>query len=252
MDLRKEVGPLHCSHFSQNSSKIIVAPGKHHLIPSREPSPVCVECLSIPGPFCTLGSTQLLDEHRAFWCIWSCKRATGVRHEVVAASPERPPSPAVLQNCFLWACILLQVLSREGSKPWSRLCPSHHPPWCIRLPAVDKFSCGTICSPRDDAFLSDCYQSGILSFRVLQTFGSWKKCMVSQDHFRSRPVHQLGHRRGSIGLHPRALMHMAGWLLPEWSLLLENLSTFLLFPFFPMCFLGACGLHWCYAWGEGS
>lgn len=138
--------------------------------------------------------------------------------------------------------------STEQSKPWSRLCPSHHPPWCIRLPAVDKFSC----SSRDDAFLSDCYQSGILSCRVLQTFGSWRKCMVSQDHFRSRPVHQLGHRLRSIGPHSRALMHMAGWLLPEQSLLLENLSTFLLFPFFPMCFLGACGLHWCYAWGEGS
>lgn len=63
---------------------------------------------------------------------------------------------SIHQNSFLWACWLLQILSRQESKPWSNLRPSHLPSLCLRLPAVAKFSCWCTCSPRADALLSAC------------------------------------------------------------------------------------------------
>lgn len=202
--------------------------------------------------------TWLLDEHRIFWCIWSCERATGMGHEVVAAFPEKPPSPAVHQNCLLCSCLLtmLQLLSKGESKPWSNLRPSHLLPWCLRLSAVDKFSCGSMCSLGDDTPLSACYRNG--SFHCLAEH--CRQVAVEGNVwflkgflcFRSKRVQQLGCRLGATSLHAGTLMHMAGWLLPEWGLLLESPCTLLLFPVFPMWFSGECGLCWCYTRGEGK
>lgn len=113
MDLRKEVGYLHCPHFNQNSSQIIEKPGEHL------PSPVCDKKLGLPVLFHALGRTQLLDDHRVFWWIWSCERATGIWYVGVAVSPEKPPSRAVHQNCFLCVCLLLQTPSRERKESHS-------------------------------------------------------------------------------------------------------------------------------------
>lgn len=59
---------------------------------------------------------------------------------------------SIHQNCFLWACSLLQILNRGESKPWSSLHPSHLP-LCLSLPAGDKFSYRCMYSPRAGVFL---------------------------------------------------------------------------------------------------
>lgn len=173
----------------------------------------------------------------------------------MAASPERPLSPAVNQNCFLWACLLLQILRRGKSKPESSLSPFHLPPWWLRLPAVDRFSCGCMCNSRDDALLRACYLND--SFHCVTECCRHLAVEGNVWFFKgfwylgSKPVHQLGCRLGPTGLHAAALMHMVGWLLPEWDLLLESPCTLLLFPVFSAWFSGECGLDWCYVRGEG-
>lgn len=152
---------------------------------------------------------------------------------------------SVHQNCFLWACSLLQILSRGESKPQSSLCPSHLPSLCLRLPAAGKFSCGCMCSPRVDALLSACCHSVWLHClsehcRYLAAEGHvW--FLKGMSYSRSEPVYQLGRRLGSTGVHAGALVHLVGWVLPEQSFLLESPCFLLLFPVFLEVFSDECG-----------
>lgn len=139
--------------------------------------------------------------------------------------------------------LILQILSRGESKPWSSLSPSHLPSLCLSLPAGTKFFCWYMCSPRADVLSACCHN---VWFHCLTEHC---RCLAGEGNVwflkgmlysRSEAVCQLGCRLGSMGVHAGALVHLVGWVLPQHNFFLES-PCFLLFVVIPEGFSDECG-----------